>query len=1163
MRNVIDAPRRSLVDVALDPLPAQPLDAEAHFYARYDWCLNARPRLAGVVDHLRDELRRDVAGDEDWQRAERRINVFLLSCAITDALDDFLLGTQYDFSQATAVVPLLGRAVRAIEALSSAARGLRRRRLAGVRRWRETWKAGVNAYLRELEAAERSDDRPACDAGAGLLALLDTPLPSDVLQRRIRIPAAFRTQDLTHGDVFALARTLAEAYPDRNRPIAIVGLRTAGSYFAPLIHAWLVNAGYRDVDWITIRPTRAMGPPEHAALAGVADRDGLAVVVDEAPNTGSTLAKAVGLVRATGFARDRVVVLVPIHPTRRDWAGGADGPLADTRTLTLSPSDWRKHQWLDVAQVQARADEYFRARGYVSATVAVSGSAQTFNRHLRSGSDEKFHTRLKRVYEVRLCDRSGRSECRFLIAKSVGWGWLGYHAFLAASRLAGFVPPVLGLRDGILYSEWLPSCGSVEQIDRDELIARLASYTAARVRCLPLDTDLANDVERGDQHKGLTLLAAALSKASGWKPATILQRARLRYELARTPAPHAVLIDGKMRPQEWVVAGGSCLKTDFEHHGLGKTELNITDPAYDLAESILHFKLSPAEERALVRQYAEQCGDTQVASRLFLHKLLAGTWARSCAVDNLGDAALVHRHQECHEQHLNAGNFLTVHTMQHCAGLSHRPQAIRWGSPIVVLDIDGVLDKQIFGFPSTTAAGIEAVSLLHAHGVPVAVNTARSLREVQEYCDAYGFVGGVAEYGGAVWDAVARRERRLVSGEALAQLDRLSAALQQLPGVFLDNAYSSGIRAYTFERGVTVPLPTLQVRNLMAGLGADQLKFHQTFVDTTVIPRGIDKGQGLLALLAMAGHSAADTVTIGDSEADLSMFRVAGRAFAPSHISCRSAARLVGCQIMDRPFQPGLLRAVRAIVHPPGETCAHCAVANPSRLIDRSLFGTLLAAADQPRWRLMVKALLDPMSVQTVRQALMTTDFAAGAPVILDFGCGLNKAPGSIGIDRAPLPGVDLVHDLASVPYPLPDDWADEIRLTHVLEHFADPLPILQEAWRIARAGAIVVIRTPHYSGIYSWKDPTHRRAFSAESFHYFGENAYSYYTVARFRVVNVRLKYYLEDRFWPWPHRVFGRVVQHVLDRHPTFAERFLTGWIGGIDEIQATLEVVKPTPP
>jgi SAM-dependent methyltransferase len=181
-------------------------------------------------------------------------------------------------------------------------------------------------------------------------------------------------------------------------------------------------------------------------------------------------------------------------------------------------------------------------------------------------------------------------------------------------------------------------------------------------------------------------------------------------------------------------------------------------------------------------------------------------------------------------------------------------------------------------------------------------------------------------------------------------------------------------------------------------------------------------------------------------------------------------------------------------------------------------------------------------------------------PVILDLGCGLQKLPGSIGVDIVALPGVDLVHDLSRIPYPFPESWADEVRLSHVLEHMSDPLPILEETWRIARPGALVRIRTPHYSGVFAWKDPTHRRAFSSESFHYFGENTYSYYTRARYRVVNVRLKYFMEEQFWPWPHRVAGRCVQHVLDCYPTFAERFLSGWVGGIDEVQATLEVVKP---
>jgi SAM-dependent methyltransferase len=183
-----------------------------------------------------------------------------------------------------------------------------------------------------------------------------------------------------------------------------------------------------------------------------------------------------------------------------------------------------------------------------------------------------------------------------------------------------------------------------------------------------------------------------------------------------------------------------------------------------------------------------------------------------------------------------------------------------------------------------------------------------------------------------------------------------------------------------------------------------------------------------------------------------------------------------------------------------------------------------------------------------------------GLPTVFDLGCGGRKTAGAFGIDTARLPGVDLVHDLESRPYPLPDDCADEVLINHVLEHFADPLPVLEEAWRVLRPGGRALIRTPHYSGPYAWKDPTHRRAFSSESFHYFGENGYSYYTRARFQVVHVRLKYFMEEELWPRPHRAWGRLVQTLLDRHPTFGERFLCYLVGGIEELRVTLEAVKP---
>src|SRR5262249_28046983 len=286
--------------------------------------------------------------------------------------------------------------------------------------------------------------------------------------------------------------------------------------------------------------------------------------------------------------------------------------------------------------------------------------------------------------------------------------------------------------------------------------------------------------------------------------------------------------------------------------------------------------------------------------------------------DGFNDPRLSHRYQEFNQQYIEAWYFLTLHTMRFCAGFCRQPEVRRWRAPLVVLDIDGVLDKQIFGFPSTTAAGIRAVSLLHAHDFAVMVNTARPMTEVKAYCRAYGFVGGVADYGGAVWDAVSGREQILVSPESLDQIEMVKSALRQIPGVFLSDLYRHSIRAYTYERGTTVPLPTVLIRSLMARLKPTRLSFHQTFTDTTILAKEVDKCKGLLELLRLVGQDNVETLAVGDSEPDLAMFQVAKRCFAPSHISCRAIAKLLGCQISDRPFQTGLLSIVYSLIHPDG-----------------------------------------------------------------------------------------------------------------------------------------------------------------------------------------------------------------------------------------------------
>lgn len=88
---------------------------------------------------------------------------------------------------------------------------------------------------------------------------------------------------------------------------------------------------------------------------------------------------------------------------------------------------------------------------------------------------------------------------------------------------------------------------------------------------------------------------------------------------------------------------------------------------------------------------------------------------------------------------------------------------------------------------------------------------------------------------------------------------------------------------------------------------------------------------------------------------------------------------------------------------------------------------------------------------------------------------------GATGMDNAALPGVDIVRDLMDVPYPFPDQSADEIYLNHVIEHFvfADGQRIMSEAHRVLRPRGVVHIRLPHVFTIAAWADPTHKSAFT------------------------------------------------------------------------------------
>lgn len=973
----------SELDRDKSPVDEGLLPAELDFYEKYGWSLNPHLTVREAVEFLGNEIAALSVVPRGWQINEVVTNVYLLSCGLLNCIDEYLRGPGLRLPSRLADMRA-GRAARWI-AENLLVNGLPHRR-AYVGRWRESWLSALNDFLSVVIAEDALNPSSLVEAAARMTTLLESPLPPDLQVERISVPSPFRRLDLTHHDVIALGERYVCRFPDRSQAILLVGLRTSGSYFVPLLRAFFVAQGYESVSLLTLTPSKGPGRREKKQLKRYAAQGYTAVIVDDSPHTGGTIYTALEIARQAGFDHLKIRVLVPTHPARRQLFKALPADFI----VSLEPEQWYKRKLLAPEMVQDRLAEYFGSRNFSRTSVVISDRAEELNVRLQETVSDERGARLKQIFEVELETHQRRKETRYVLAKSVGWGWLGYHAFLAGQSLSSFVPPILGQRDGILYMEWIQD--SPTDLDdphqADARIDTAASYIAARARHLSFATDSAAAMEPQTQDSGVQLLRDALSKGYGAFPVNILVQPRLGRMLRKQACPFPTFIDGNMRREEWIVGSHGLLKTDYEHHGLGKMELNVVDPAYDLADTMLNWHLSTDEERRLVRRYVKESGDLSVEQRLPLNKLLAGLWTMKRAHDQLfGKPVVAERQHVFHQRFMDAWDFLTVQTARHCGRLSRPKEAPRWASPLVATDIDGVLDRRLFGFPSTTAAGIEALSVLHAHGFSVVVNTARSVSEVKAYCDAYSLAGGIAEHGSYIWDAVNQRGRSLISAESAGQLDTLRRHLRQIPGVFLDDRHQYSIRAFTYQDkprgfkrkflnfirssgvgdGVVGPVPTLLIQHLMTEMKLDRLSYHHTDLDTAIVTKEVNKGTGLLALRDWVLGEDAETIAIGDQEPDLAMFRVATRSFAPANIGCAREARLVGCQIARHFFQRGLLEIAHTLTRLYRPSCERHAegMMTPGR--SRDLFMDVLRAADQKWSTNLVDAIFGRLSARMRR----------------------------------------------------------------------------------------------------------------------------------------------------------------------------------------------------
>ena len=261
---------------------------------------------------------------------------------------------------------------------------------------------------------------------------------------RLLDESGFREHDLRPEDVVALAERFAALHPDRERPLLVLGLRSSGSYLAPLAAAALGRLEYQHVVARTTRPGGPLLPEEPRLPESLRRVGGLVVLLGAPPRSGAALASVAARFTEAGFAADRIVPAYP-EPTERTRPPGL---LRDHPAVVLPASAWRIGRLLEPRQLAAAVSELLPLG---SELITLEDLADA------TGGDGVRPGHRRVTFTVRVAGPGGERRSLRLTAGGLPLGPRPVPA-----------PGDLGVQDGVLFTERAERAERAESNERAE-----------------------------------------------------------------------------------------------------------------------------------------------------------------------------------------------------------------------------------------------------------------------------------------------------------------------------------------------------------------------------------------------------------------------------------------------------------------------------------------------------------------------------------------------------------------------------------------------------------------------------------------------------------------------------------------------------------------------